>query len=105
MLNTFLTSILYFILLNWTHYQFYKNAPVTLDSDIVPLRWRSDEFEEIGSEVVEAEEVRPSSSTRWTILVPCYGLVSFSLLTFVEIVLRSLQITIVCREISTSVWC
>ena len=28
MLITFLTSILYFILLNRTHYQFYKNAPV-----------------------------------------------------------------------------
>ena len=27
MLNTFLTSILYFILLNRTHYQFYKTAP------------------------------------------------------------------------------
>ena len=29
MLNTFLTSILYFILLNWTHYQIYKKAPYT----------------------------------------------------------------------------
>ena len=27
MLNTFLTSILYFILLNQTHYHFYTNAP------------------------------------------------------------------------------
>ena len=30
MLNTFLTSILYFILLNRTHYQFYKNAPTVI---------------------------------------------------------------------------
>ena len=28
-LNTFLTSILYFILLNQTHYHFYTNAPTT----------------------------------------------------------------------------
>ena len=36
MLNTFLTSILYFILLNRTHYQFYKNAPtVSLEAQMV----------------------------------------------------------------------
>ena len=28
MVNTFLTSILYFILLNQTHYHFYTNAPI-----------------------------------------------------------------------------
>ena len=84
----------------------YQAYTVALGPYIVPIRWRSDGFEEIGSEVVEVEEVRPSSSTRWTILVPCSGLVSCPpLLTFVEIVLRGLLITFVCREVSTSVWC
>ena len=31
-LNTFLTSILYFILLNQTHYHFYTNAPYTIEN-------------------------------------------------------------------------
>ena len=85
MLNTFLTSILYFILLNRTHYQFYKNAPTA--SFVEVGHWLCNEDSLLQAWVGTYDKTWTSDI--WLLLIFCEGRVPWTIFSQLERLMRS----------------